>query len=81
MEKAIADHDGKLEALFKRCRERNIKLNKEKMEFKKTGMAYIGHLLTSNGIRADPTKVEAISNLPQPSNVHGVRRTMGMVNY
>ena len=28
-EKALADHDWNLEALFQRCREKNIKLNKD----------------------------------------------------
>ena len=44
-------------------------------------MPYICHLLTPCGIKADPTKVEAICNMPQPSDVHGVKQIMGMVNY
>ena len=81
MEEAIADNDRKLTALLTRCRERNIKLNKEKIELKKTEMPYIGHLLTSNGVKADPTKIDVIQNLTKPTDVQGVRRIMGMVNY
>ena len=56
---AVKDHDAELDALLSRCRERGIKLNEGKIELKKTFMAYIGHLLTADGVRADPSKVEA----------------------
>ena len=51
---AVKDHDTKLDALLSRCRERNITLNEEKIDLKKESMPYIGHLLTSEGVRADP---------------------------
>ena len=57
---AVKDHNTKLEALLGRCRERGIKLNEAKISLKKTAMPYIGHLLTSNGVKADPSKAEAI---------------------
>ena len=78
---AVNDHDVKLEALPRRCRERGIKLNEAKIEFKKTSMPYIGHLLTADGVMADPSKVDAIVNMPRPADVQGVRRILGMTNY
>ena len=36
MEEAVAYQHAKLVAIFNRCRERNIKLNKENVEFKRT---------------------------------------------
>jgi hypothetical protein len=44
-------------------------------------MPYIGHLLTAQGVRADPSKVEAILQMTKPQNVQGVRRILGMTNY
>lgn len=64
---AVKDHVTKLEALLGRCRERGIKLNEAKISLKKTAMPYIGHLLTSDGVKADPSKVEAIANLAKPT--------------
>ena len=78
---AVKDHDVKLEALLRRCRERGIKLNEAKISLKKTSMPYIGHLLTADGVKADPSKVEAIANLAKPTDVPGVRRILGMTNY
>ena len=81
MADAVKDHDVKLEALLRRCQERGIKLNEAKISLKKTSMPYIGHLLTVDGVKADPSKVAAIANLAKPTNVPGVRRILGMTKY
>ena len=44
-------------------------------------MTYIGHLLTPEGVRADPSKIEAILQMTKPNDVQGVRRILGMTNY
>ena len=44
-------------------------------------MPYIGHLLTAHGVKADPSKVDAITNLTKPTYVQGVRRIPGVTNY
>ena len=77
---AVKDHDTKLEDLLERCRDRGIKLNEAKISLKKTAMPCIGHLLTSDGVKADPSKVEAIANLTKPTDVPGARRILGMTN-
>ena len=81
MEEAVRDHDVKMKPLLDRCREKYIKLNHEKIDFKKTSVPYIGHLLTYEGLKADPSKIEAILSLPKPEDVAGVRHIMGTVNY
>ena len=81
LEEATADHDLKIKRLFERCRAKQIKLNSSKIEFKKTSMPYIGHILTPDGVKADPAKVKAILEMKQPSDVAGVRRILGTVNY
>ena len=57
---AIVGHDVKIRKLLTRCQERNIKLNKQKVFFKQAEVPYIGHLLTSEGVKEDPSKVEAV---------------------
>lgn len=44
-------------------------------------MPYIGHILTPDGVKADPAKLKAILEMKQPSDVAGVRRILGTVNY
>ena len=49
------------------CREVGLKLNEAKCIFKVKQVVY-GHLVHTNGLSPDPRKVQAISNMPVPSN-------------
>ena len=64
-EEANRDHDEKLHKLMMRCREQNVKLNKDKMKLRLDQVPYIGHLLTSKGLNPDPGKVKAIMEMPK----------------
>ncbi len=44
-------------------------------------MAFIGHILTPDGLKPDPKKVEAINDMPHPTDVQSLRRFLGMINY
>ena len=48
------NHDRNLTALLKRCLDVGIKLNKEKAELRKTEISFLGHLVTSDGVKIDP---------------------------
>ena len=63
MKDTVADHDLKIKKLLERCQECNIKLNKQKVTFKQTEVPYIGHLLASERVKADPSKVEAVKRM------------------
>ena len=41
----------------------------------------MGHVLTNEGIKIDPDKVTAIQNVPKPTDIAGVQRLNGFVNY
>ncbi|VDH97221.1 Hypothetical predicted protein [Mytilus galloprovincialis] len=71
-EEAIDDHDRKFRALMERCRERNLKLNKEKFKLKLKEVRFIGHLVTSEGLKPDPEKIRAVMDMPKPTDVSGL---------
>jgi hypothetical protein len=80
-EDADKDHAQNLEALKKRCVEKNIHLNDAKSELKDRQIRFMGHLITSEGVKPDDAKVKAIREMPAPTDVEGVRRLCGMVQY
>ena len=47
------EHDERLGQVFQRCRDKNIKLNQEKCKFKAIEVKYMGHVLSSEGWKAD----------------------------
>ena len=78
---AEKDHDANLRALMTRCREKQLKLNKQKLNFKQTEVSFMGHLITTNGLKPDPAKVKAVTEMPSPTDIAGVKRFLGFVNY
>ena len=46
-----------------------------------TEVTYVGHELTKDGLKPDPSKIEAIQKMSRPSDVKGVQRVVGLGNY
>lgn len=77
----IEEHLEKLEMVFKRLRQYNLKLKPSKCQFLKTSVTYLGYLFDQGGVRPDPKNVEAILNFPTPKDIKGVQSFLGMVNF
>ena len=81
LKQATEDHDRNLVAFLTRCQERNLKLSAEKIQLQQTEAHFIGHVLSGKGLRIDNMKVKAIVEMPPPSDVAGMQRFLGMVQY
>ena len=68
------DHDNNLRKLLQRCREVNLKLNREKVELKQTKINYLVHIISSDGLRADPKQIDAVKQIPTPVDKAGSSR-------
>ena len=75
-----AEHDKRLQAVLIRLQEANITLNWEKCEFSKANVKFLGQLVDKEEIRADPSKVSAVKHMAEPTDIHELRRFLGMVN-
>ena len=80
-EEARSNLKAKMSALEQRCKSKNIVLNDEKTLMEKKEITFMGHLVTADGISPDPAKVEAIQNLPTPTDISAVRRLCGTIQY
>lgn len=68
--------------LLERLSARGLKLNKEKCVFEpQSELLFLGHLVTSGGVKPDPSKVEIIKKLKAPGSVEELRRFLGLVTY
>ena len=54
------EHLDRLEAVFTRLQQHNLKLKASKCEFMKSKVTYLGHVVSEDGIQADPDKTEAV---------------------
>lgn len=73
-EEALQDHDRNLLQLMQRCKDKNIKLTKEKIKPRSKEVPFMGHVITSEGLKADPVKIRAVQEMPTPTDAAGVRR-------
>ena len=62
-------HPYHLRLVFERCRHYQIRLNPHKCIFCVTVGHLIGFIVSEDGIRVDPLKVEAILQLSPPRNI------------
>ncbi|BES97121.1 Hypothetical Protein NTJ_09935 [Nesidiocoris tenuis] len=77
----VKSHDERLKAVLTRLQQNGVTLNHEKCEFRKNSVTFLGHEVSSNGIRPDKTKIKAIKDIPAPKDLPELRRFLGMYNY
>lgn len=74
------EHDRNLTEALKRMEKAGLTLNKEKCEFAKERISFLGQIIDGSGIHPDLDKVSAIKNVTTPRTVSEVRRFLGMTN-
>ena len=74
------EHNQRLEAVLKRVEEAGATFNLSKCEFNRNTLTFLGNVIDANGIRADPSKTEAIREMQPPTLLPAVRRFLGMAN-
>ena len=79
--KSREEHDKNLKAVLERSRQKGIKLNSDKLVVGVSEVDYFGHLLTSEGLKPDPSKVSAIKDMQPPCNKAELETVLGMINY
>ena len=67
--KTLEEHLTRLQAVFEKLNEAELKLKPLKCEFFKHELTYLGHVISKNGIQTDSKRVEAICKWPVPTNV------------
>ena len=73
--KDIASHAMKLQKVFDRLKDTNFKIQANKCQFAVDTVEYLCHIVTSEGIKPDPSKVVAIQT------VRDIRSFVGLASY
>jgi hypothetical protein len=81
MNKVFMEELDKFVVVLRRLRAHQLYAKLSKCEFWLEKIAFLGHILTAEGIEVDPSKVEAVSKWKQPTNVSEVRSFLGMAGY
>ena len=74
-------HLKQIQIVLNRLRQAKLKLKKSKCAFFKKELHYLGHSLTTDGVKPQLEKIKAISEMKPLKNQKGVREFLGMVGY
>lgn len=75
------EHDKRLNAILRTVKDSGLKLNKAKCHLAKSEIKYFGHIISAEGMKPDPAKVKAITDMPSLTNVEELRQVLGLINY
>lgn len=67
--------------LLKRLKEKNLILNKNKCQFNKISIEFLGHIFSANGVTSLPNKIKAIRDMSSPKSQGGVRSLLRMLYF
>jgi hypothetical protein len=78
---SLDQHERHLRRVFQSLQEAGFTLDKDKITLVASEIRYLGHYLSSRGIKVIHERVEAIRVFPRPHNLRSLRRFLDMANF
>ena len=75
------EHSEHLRIVLQTLRERHLFSKLSKCQFWLDRVAFLGHVISVEGVSVDPQKIEAVVNWKPPKNVSEVRSFLGLAGY
>lgn len=76
--RSLEDH---LELVLECLQSAGLKLQPTKCHFMCEKVEYLGHLITPQGLKPNPSRISAVLDFPTPTNVTQVRQFIGLTSY
>ena len=74
------EHDARLKQVLTRARVVNFKFNAKKCKIKQD-VPYVGHVLSTDGLKPDPEKIRAVKEMKPPENAKELKTFLGFIQY
>ena len=79
--KSKKEHEYHLRLVLQRLREHQLYAKFDKCKFWLEEVAFLGYIVTREGISVDPEKIKAVAEWPRPTNVTEIRSFLGLAGY
>jgi hypothetical protein len=79
--KNIKDHLNHLKAVLELLQNHQLYAKLSKCQFGCQEVEYLGHLISEEGVKADPSKIEAMLNWAIPRTIKALRGFLGLTGY
>lgn len=77
----LQDHNNKLRDVFERLKKFHLKLQPSKCLFLRKEIGYLGHMITREGVKPDPSNITALKKYPAPTNQKELKYFLGLAGY
>lgn len=81
MSKTAESHIDNLRKVFLTLRKHRLQAKFSKCRFLETQVKFLGHILSKDGIQADPAKIKTLVDWQTPTNSAGMLQFLGLANY
>ncbi|XP_070025999.1 uncharacterized protein [Nicotiana sylvestris] len=75
------EHENHLRTMLQTLREHQLYAKFSKCEFWLDSVAFLGHVVSKDGIMVDPKKTEAVQKWPRPTSPTKIRSVLGLAGY
>ena len=75
------EHEQHLKIVLQTLREKKLYAKLRKYDFWLKEVSFLGHIVSAEGIRVDPAKIEVVVNWKPPRSVTEVRSFLGLARY
>jgi len=79
--KTLEEHLQLLSQVFTILEQHQLFLKQSKCSFAQQSLEYLGHVISAQGVATDPTKTQAISTWPTPTDSKQLRSFLGLSGY
>ncbi|KAJ0972256.1 hypothetical protein J5N97_020215 [Dioscorea zingiberensis] len=76
-----SSHFDHLRAIFELLRTERLFVNRKKCSFFTTSVTFLGFVVSTDGVHADQSKIDAILEWPRPRTLHDVRSFHGLASF
>jgi len=77
----LKQHVETIRRVFKELKEYNLKIEIDKSEFLMKEVAYLGHIISQEGIKPNPNKIDIIKKYPIPKTNREIKSYLGLLGY
>ena len=79
--RTIEEHLERLCEVFQRFKDAILKIKTTKCDFSRQKVPFLGHMVSREGIQADPEKTSTVNKYPVPKNATEVKSVLGLCSY
>jgi hypothetical protein len=73
-----AEHAAHLRAVLEILGNAQLTVAIQKCKFYQKELLFLGHIVSGDGVKVDPAKIQAVKQFPRPTDVHHLRSFLGM---